>query len=253
MLKLVAWEDMPQSMKNDVVKNYYEALSERKGSIALKRIFDLVVGVCTAIVLLPVMLIIAVMIKTDSKGPVFFKQERVTTNGKRFRIFKFRTMVVNAEALGTQVTTKADSRITRVGKILRKVRLDELPQIFNLILGDMSFVGTRPEVPKYVDKYTPEMMATLLLPAGITSMTSILYKDEEELLSNAQNADDTYVNVVLSQKMRYNLKYLWEFNFVKDIQIMLMTVLAVCGKDYSDVDEYQEGTGLSKEVVSDNK
>ena len=251
MLKLAAWDAMPQLMKNDAVRNYYEALSHRKGSIALKRIFDLVVGVCMATVLLPVMLIIAVMIKTDSKGPVFFKQERVTTNGKKFRIFKFRTMVVDAETLGTQVTTKADSRITRIGKILRKTRLDELPQIFNLIWGDMSFVGTRPEVPKYVDKYTPEMMATLLLPAGITSMASILYKDEEELLSNAQDADDTYVNVVLPQKMKYNLEYLWKFNFVKDIQVMLMTVLAVCGKEYSDKAFVESKDGKKEERVHD--
>lgn len=231
MLRLTAWDQLPDNMKNKDVISYYESLKSKKRQLVLKRMFDVVVGICIAIVLSPVMFIISVLIKMDSKGPVMFKQERVTTNGRIFRIYKFRTMVVNAESIGTQVTTKSDSRITRMGKILRKVRLDELPQIFNVIIGDMSFVGTRPEVPRYVAEYTDEMMATLLMPAGITSEASINYKDEERLLTESENADYTYINEVLPEKMRYNLMYIREYQFLKDLKIMFLTILAVTKKN----------------------
>ena len=173
------------------------------------------------------MLIIAVWIKCDSKGKVFFRQRRVTTYGRVFYIFKFRTMVSNAEKLGTQVTVQNDSRVTKAGKFLRKCRLDELPQLFNVLKGDMSFVGTRPEVERYVDRYTDEMLATLLMPAGITSLASIKFKDEEKLLDGAENPDDVYVNEVLPQKMKFNLEYISKFNFFYDIKIMFMTFFAV--------------------------
>ena len=179
------------------------------------------------VLLSPVMLILAVAIKLDSPGTVMFRQVRVTQYGKEFRIFKFRTMVQNAQQLGTQVTVKGDSRITRMGHFLRKCRLDELPQLFNILLGEMSFVGTRPEVPKYVSRYTPEMMATLLLPAGVTSQASIQYKDEDRLLENAQDADKTYVEQVLPGKMEYNLKSILEFSLWKDFKTMIDTVVAV--------------------------
>lgn len=231
MLRLTAWNQLPDNMKNKDVISYYESLKSKKRQLVLKRMFDVVVGICIAIVLSPVMLIISILIKMDSKGPVMFKQERVTTNGRIFRIYKFRTMVVNAESIGTQVTTKSDSRITRMGKILRKVRLDELPQIFNVIIGDMSFVGTRPEVPRYVAEYTDEMMATLLMPAGITSEASINYKDEERLLTDSENADYTYINEVLPEKMRYNLGYIVNFSVVHDLKVMINTVIAVLKKD----------------------
>ncbi|MFJ7856143.1 sugar transferase, partial [Peribacillus frigoritolerans] len=174
-----------------------------------------------------IFLIISIAIKVDSKGPIFFRQVRVTQYNKTFRIFKFRTMVNNAEKIGAQVTSKNDTRITKIGNFIRKLRLDEIPQLFNMILGEMSFVGTRPEVVKYVAKYTDEMRATLLLPAGVTSEASIQYKDEERLLINANDADEEYINNVLPEKMRYNLKSIETFNFISDLKTMVKTLIAV--------------------------
>lgn len=224
---LCKWEELPQNMQNDAVRPYYDSLQEKKFSLLLKAIFDRVVSLLMLIGLSPIFLILAVMIKMDSPGEVFFRQERVTQYGKKFRIHKFRTMVKNAEALGTQVTTKSDMRVTKIGKKLRGCRLDELPQLIDILQGNMSFVGTRPEVTKYVEQYTPEMLATLLLPAGVTSEASIEYKDEERLLADSQNADKTYVEVVLPQKMQWNLQSIKEFSFVKELLIMIETVLAV--------------------------
>lgn len=224
---LCKWEELPQNMQNDAVRPYYDSLQEKKFSLLLKAIFDRVVSLLMLIGLSPIFLILAVMIKMDSPGEVFFRQERVTQYGKKFRIHKFRTMVKNAEALGTQVTTKSDMRVTKVGKKLRGCRLDELPQLIDILQGNMSFVGTRPEVTKYVEQYTPEMLATLLLPAGVTSETSIEYKDEERLLADAQNADKTYVEVVLPQKMQWNLQSIKEFSFIDNIKTMFKTVWAV--------------------------
>lgn len=224
---LCKWEELPRNMQNDAVRPYYDSLQEKKFSLLLKAIFDRVVSLLMLIGLSPIFLILAVMIKMDSPGEVFFRQERITQYGKKFRIHKFRTMVKNAEALGTQVTTKSDMRVTKVGKKLRGCRLDELPQLIDILQGNMSFVGTRPEVTKYVEQYTPEMLATLLLPAGVTSEASIEYKDEERLLADAKNADKTYVEVVLPQKMQWNLQSIKEFSFVKELLIMIETVLAV--------------------------
>lgn len=221
------WDDLPENMKNESVKYYYELLYKKRISLIVKRIFDLIVAIISLIFLFPVFIIISVAIKIDSEGPVMFRQVRVTQYGKQFRIFKFRTMVNNADKIGGQITIKNDSRITRVGKILRKFRLDEFPQLFNIILGDMSFVGPRPEVVKYVEKYTDEMMATLLLPAGVTSEASIKYKDEEELLSIAHDADEVYIYKILPEKMKYNLKSIEEFNFFSDIKTMIKTVFEV--------------------------
>ena len=221
------WDDLPQKFKNDEVKQYYDILYHRQESLILKRAFDIVVGLILTVIALPFMIVIAVWIKCDSKGSVFFLQRRVTSYGRVFRIVKFRTMVSHAEAMGTQVTVNNDSRITRAGKFLRKCRLDELPQLFNVLMGDMSFVGTRPEVEKYVDCYSNEMLATLLMPAGITSLASIKFKDEEKLLDGAENTDDVYINTVLPQKMKYNLEYLKKFDFFYDIKIMFMTFFAV--------------------------
>ena len=214
-----SWDKLPKRFQNDSVRPYYDILKKRTASLILKRIFDIIIGL--------ILTIIAVWIKCDSKGTVFFRQRRVTTYGRVFYIFKFRTMVSDAEKLGTQVTVQNDSRVTRAGKFLRKCRLDELPQLFNVLKGDMSFVGTRPEVERYVDRYTDEMMATLLMPAGITSLASIKFKDEEKLLDGAENPDDVYVNEVLPQKMKYNLEYINKFNFFYDIKLMFMTFFAV--------------------------
>ena len=221
------WEQLPEKFQNDSVKPYYETLRKKIASLILKRIFDIIIGLIITVIALPFMIIIAIWIKCDSKGKVFFLQRRVTTYGRIFHIIKFRTMVSNAEQLGTQVTVQNDSRVTRAGKFLRKCRLDELPQLFNVLKGDMTFVGTRPEVERYVDRYTDEMMATLLMPAGITSLASIKFKDEEKLLDGAENPDDVYVNEVLPQKMKYNLEYISKFNFFYDIKLMFMTFLAV--------------------------
>lgn len=214
-------------MQTEEVRPYYDVLCHKKGSILCKRLFDLLAASVLLILLSPVLLILAIAIKCDSRGPVFFRQQRVTTNGRVFRIFKFRTMVQHAERLGTQVTVQNDSRVTRMGHLLRKIRLDELPQLFNVLTGDMTFVGTRPEVPKYVAQYDRTMLATLLLPAGITSLASITFKDEDELLSCAQDADQVYVQQVLPEKMKYNLEYLKRFHFFYDLSLMLRTVAAV--------------------------
>ena len=224
---LCRWESLPKNMQNDEVRPYYDSLRDKKLSLFMKAIFDRTVAFIMLIVLLPVFILLALLIKVDSPGEVFFRQERVTKYGRKFRIHKFRTMVANAEKLGTQVTTKSDMRVTKIGHKLRGCRLDELPQLIDILQGNMSFVGTRPEVTKYVEQYTPEMLATLLLPAGVTSEASIEYKDEERLLSDAENADKTYVEVVLPQKMEWNLNSLKEFSFLGDIKTIIKTVGAV--------------------------
>ena len=221
------WEQLPEELQLDEVKPYYEVLKKKKLSLILKRIFDVVVSFIMLIILLPVFIFLGIAIKIDSKGPVFFRQERITQYGKTFKIFKFRTMVNNAEKLGTQVTVGNDARITKVGKFIRDCRLDEIAQLLNILTGDMTFVGTRPEVRKYVNHYTKEMMATLLLPAGVTSLASIYYKDEAKLLDKSNNPDKTYIEEVLPGKMKYNLQSIKEFNFFEDIKTMIKTVVAV--------------------------
>lgn len=223
------WDDLPEQLRTDAVRPYYDILRKKRGSLLLKRVFDVVVSALMLILISPVFLILAIAIKLDSPGPVFYRQTRVTQYGKTFRIFKFRTMVSNADKIGTQVTVGNDSRITRVGKLIRKCRLDEVSQLIDIFRGAMTFVGTRPEVPKYVAAYTPEMMATLLLPAGVTSLASIMYKDEDKLLSDAEDVDKTYIEEVLPGKMHYNLKAIETFTFWGDIKVMLMTVFAVLG------------------------
>ena len=229
---LKKWETLPDYMKNDEVRVYYETLQKKKVSMFLKRVMDLVGGLILLILLAIPMIIISIMIKLDSEGPVFYRQERITTYGKHFKIHKFRTMVSNADKIGSTVTVGNDSRITKVGAKLRGCRLDELPQVLDLISGNMSFVGTRPEAVKYVEQYKPEYMATLLLPAGITSEASIRYKDEAELLDASSDVDKTYIEEVLPGKMKYNLDSIKNFSFFGDIATMFRTVLAVLGKDY---------------------
>jgi lipopolysaccharide/colanic/teichoic acid biosynthesis glycosyltransferase len=226
------WEELPEFMKVSEVRPYYEILNKKRSSLLLKRVFDILVSLVLIVILAIPMLVIAVWIKADSKGTVFYRQERVTTYGKHFRIHKFRTMVSNADKIGTAVTVGNDSRITRAGSHLRSLRLDELPQVFDVLLGDMSFVGTRPEAVKYVEKYEPEYLATLLMPAGITSEASIRYKDEDRLLNEADDVDRVYMEDVLPEKMKWNLKSVREYSFFGEIGTMFRTVLAVLGKDY---------------------
>lgn len=221
------WEELPKELQTEEVRPYYEVLKKKRLSLILKRIFDIVVSLVMLIILLPVFILLGIAIKVDSSGPIFFRQERITQYGRKFKIFKFRTMVNNAEKLGAQVTVGNDSRITKVGSFIRDCRLDEISQLLNILTGDMTFVGTRPEVKKYVDHYTNDMMATLLLPAGVTSLASIYYKDEAELLEKSNNPDKTYVEEILPEKMKYNLQSIEKFNFMEDIKIMFMTALAV--------------------------
>lgn len=230
-MRMISWEKLPPQMQTEAVKPYYEILQKKQISLIFKRSFDIVVSLIMLLILSPVFLVLAIAIKLDSKGPVFYRQVRVTQYGKEFRIFKFRTMVNNADKIGSQVTVGGDSRITRVGKVIRECRLDEIGQLLNILGGSMTFVGTRPEVPKYVEKYTSEMWATLLLPAGVTSEASIRYKDEAALLDAAEDVDATYIQDVLPGKMKYNLRSIQEYSFFKDIETMFQTVFAVVEKN----------------------
>lgn len=224
---LKKWNDIPDTLKNENTKYYYDILNKKRFSIFLKRLFDFIVAAILLILLLPLFLIITVLVKVTSSGPILYKQERITTYGKKFKIFKFRTMVENADKMGSLVTMDQDKRITKVGHFLRKVRLDEIPQLFNVLLGQMSFVGTRPEVQRYVERYSPDMLATLFMPAGITSLASISFKDEDQYLSDEESIEDTYINKILPEKMKYNLEYIEKFNVFYDFKLMLKTVLAV--------------------------
>ena len=225
---LKKYENLPENMKNNEVKEYYEILKHKKFSLTIKRVFDFFTALILLIILSPIMLVLAIMIKLESKGPVFYRQERVTKYGKKFRIFKFRTMVQDADKKGALVTMGQDPRITKVGRKIRKCRLDEIPQLLNVIKGEMSFVGTRPEVEKYVKEYSNEMKATLLMTAGISSRASIEYKDEDEIiskyLSKGEKIDDIYVNRILPEKMKWNLEYIKKFNIWEDIKICFKTV-----------------------------
>ena len=242
------WEKLPREMQTDEVRKYYDILRKKNFSLFWKRVFDIFVSALMLVILSPLFLVLAIAIKIDSKGPVFYRQERVTQYGKHFKIFKFRSMVVNADK-GSQVTVDQDSRITRMGRLIRKCRLDEVSQLIDVFRGTMTFVGTRPEVPKYVANYTPEMMATLLLPAGVTSLASIYYKDEAELLNGAEDTDKVYIEKILPAKMHYNLKAIEKFGFWRDVKTMFMTVFAVLGKEYKG--DYIEPTSETTAVESE--
>lgn len=225
------WEQLPPEMQVPEVRKYYDILRKKRAGLFFKRVFDIVVSGLMLVFLSPVFLCLAIAIKIDSKGPVFFRQERITQYNRKFRIFKFRSMVHDADK-GGSLTVANDDRITRMGKFMRDSRLDEISQLIDVFKGTMTFVGTRPEVLKYVDCYTPEMMATLLLPAGVTSLASIYYKNEAELFDPQKNVDVSYIEDVLPVKMHYNLQALEHFSFWGDIKIMFMTVFAVLGKEY---------------------
>lgn len=228
---LKEFKELPKEMQNDSVLKYYDILKQKKIMLLLKRFLDFIGSLILLILLSPILIILAILIKIDSKGPVFYRQERVTTNGKIFKIFKFRTMIQDADKRGALITGKQDGRITRIGNKIRKCRLDELPQLINILKGEMSFVGTRPEVKKYVDMYTDEMKATLLMPAGVTSMASIKFKDEDEIISkqtkSGKTVDEAYVNDILPEKMKWNLEYIEKFSILEDIKICIETVIKV--------------------------
>ncbi|CCY84685.1 bacterial sugar transferase [Clostridium sp. CAG:149] len=228
------WGELPEFMRNEEVKPYYEALNRRRGSIAVKRTFDFAMSSVMLAALSPVFAALALMIKLDSKGPVFYRQERVTQYGRVFKIYKFRTMVQDADKIGSLVTTSGDERITRVGKRLRGCRLDELPQLINIWKGEMSFVGTRPEVVKYVKQYTREMYATLLLPAGVTSEASVMFKDEDEMIAEGVkeglSVDEVYVERVLPEKMKGNLDGVRRFSVWGELLVMVKTLKVAAGR-----------------------
>lgn len=225
------WEELPDFMRTEAVRPYYDSLNRKKGQLFLKRVFDFTVSSLMLAALSPVLAVLAILIRLDSEGPVFYRQERVTQYGRRFRIYKFRTMVQDADKKGSLVTTQGDARITRIGKKLRGYRLDELPQLINIWKGEMSFVGTRPEVVKYVKQYTDEMYATLLLPAGVTSEASVQFKDEDQRIAAGVEAgriaDEVYVEDVLGEKMEINLQELKAFSVAENIKTMIRTVFAM--------------------------
>lgn len=224
---LKKYDDLPSILKNKETKKYYDILHRKRGYLVLKRIFDIILSTILLIILLPVFIILGIIIKIDSKGPIFYRQERVTKYGKIFKIFKFRTMIVDADK-GSLITVNEDDRVTRIGKKIRNSRIDEIPQLINILIGDMSFVGTRPEVKKYVDLYTDEMMATLLMPAGVTSRASINYKDESKIIEkyiDKMSIDDIYVKKILKEKMKYNLEYIKKCSIIEDIKICIKTVI----------------------------
>lgn len=223
-MRFPEWTDIPSQLKNKEVYKYYKLLKHKQTTLCMKRYLDLVLSIIILPFIIPFMIMIAIWIKIDSKGPVLFKQIRITQFGKEFKVLKFRTMVPNQ---GIQVTSGNDKRITKVGAILRKYRLDELPQVFNILNGEMTFVGTRPEVPRYVKEYTDEMLATLLLPAGITSFASIKFKNEDTLLQGCTDVEQEYINHILPQKMRYNLIALKKLSIGNDIKVLLSTFIHV--------------------------
>ena len=228
---MIKFEDLPVQLRNEDVERYYKLLKNKRTSLFCKLLMDRLLALVLLILFSPVILIIGFWIKIDSSGPAIYKQVRITQYGREFKIWKFRTMVVGADKKGSLVTSHNDNRITKIGRFIRKYRIDELPQLVNVLLGDMSFVGTRPEVPKYTDQYTDEMKATLLLPAGITSPASISFKDEDIIINRCVErglmVDDAYVNEVLPAKMHYNLEYLRQFSFINDLKIMIQTVVEV--------------------------
>lgn len=226
------WDNLPTFMKKPEVKEYYDILQKHRLELVIKRIFDLVTASGMLIVFSPLMIMIAILIRIDSPGSVFYRQERITAYGRKFKIHKFRTMVSKAEGNESELTLSGDKRVTKLGRILRKYRLDEFPQLIDILLGDMSFVGVRPEVAKYVRKYSPKMRATLLLPAGVTSEASIRYKDEERLLKSGEDIDKIYIQYILPEKMKINLEQIRTFSLLKEATIMIRTVFAVLGKRY---------------------
>lgn len=192
-----------------------------------KRIFDILFSSIGLILISPILLVISIIIKITSEGPILFKQVRVGKDNKDFKILKFRTMIVDADKKGLKITVKDDPRITKIGKFLRKTKLDELPQLFNVLLGDMSFVGPRPEVRKYVDLYTEEQKQVLSVRPGITDLASIKYRNENELLDQSTNPEDTYINEIMPSKLKINLDYVKNINLVNDIKLILLTIKTV--------------------------
>ena len=208
-------------------KKIDEILNRRKFQLIIKRGFDIVVSFIGLLILLPIFLIVAIIIKLDSKGSIFFRQIRVGKNGKEFKIFKFRTMVVDAEEKGMQITVDGDSRITKPGNFLRRSKIDELPQLINVLIGDMSFVGPRPEVPKYVAMYDENQRSILKIRPGITDIASIEYRDENSILAQSKNPEEAYINEIMPRKIELNFKYIENMSVIYDIKLIIETIFKV--------------------------
>ena len=208
----------------------FDALMRKKRvALFFKRAFDLFAsGLGLCVLILP-FLILAFLIRVSSEGPVFFRQVRVGKGGKEFRIFKFRTMVADAEKRGLQITVGQDARITGIGKFLRKTKLDELPQLINVFFGQMSFVGPRPEVPKYVNLYDAYQRNILRIRPGITELASIVYRNESEVLEKSENPEETYIHEIMPEKIRLNLQYMQKMNVFYDVYLILKTFFAIIG------------------------
>ncbi len=223
----MTYSQFPESIKNEYTERYWRMLESHKFTLICKRVFDVVVSAVILLILSPLLLVLALAVKLDSPGPVFYKQTRVGRYNKEFKIYKFRTMVQDADKIGPPLTMGKDPRITRVGSIIRKLRLDEFSQLLNVLNGTMSLVGPRPEVRRYVDAYTPEDMATLLIRPGITAPSSIAFKDEDRLLKRGGDPEKIYKEKILPPKMKLNLNYMKDISVGNDIKIMFQTVAAV--------------------------
>jgi lipopolysaccharide/colanic/teichoic acid biosynthesis glycosyltransferase len=221
------WEDLPSCMQTPEVRPYYNIVKKKWISRFFKRCFDIFVSLIFLIILSPLFVVLSILVACSSKGPIFFTQDRITIYCKHFKILKFRTMVVDAEKKGLQITGNNDPRITKIGKFLRKTRLDEIPQLFNVLLGQMAFVGPRPEVPHYVNQYRPEWYATLLVKAGVTCEASIKFKDEDQILKGSQNPDFDYVSKVLPSKLAFDRVYIKRFNLFYDMDLMWKTFFSL--------------------------
>jgi lipopolysaccharide/colanic/teichoic acid biosynthesis glycosyltransferase len=226
----VTYSELPENMKNETTAEYLEILKKRKFHLVMKRCFDISVSLILLICFSPFFLLLAVAIKLDSKGPVFYRQIRVGRYNQDFKIFKFRSMVSNADKIGLAITTGNDPRITRMGKFIRKCRLDEISQLLNVLNGTMSLVGPRPEVRKYVDAYQPKYMATLLVRPGVTAEASIRFRNEDELLAQGDNPEKIYMEDILPIKMNLGLEYMKKVSVFRDMKIMFQTVFAVLKK-----------------------
>lgn len=227
MVKYMTYEALPQNMKNQSTRRDWDLLQKKTVTLLIKRAIDIIASLLVLVIFSPILLLLALAIKLDSPGPVFYRQVRVGRYNRDFEIYKFRTMVQNADKIGPAVTTGGDSRITRMGKLIRRCRLDEFSQLINVLNGSMSLVGPRPEVRRYVDAYTPEGMSTLLVRPGITAPSSIAFKDEDRLLVASGDPDQIYIQQILPPKTELNLKYVREISVRGDIKIIFKTIAAV--------------------------
>ena len=239
------WEQLPEDMQNEKVRTYYDLLQKKKAALVLKRVFDVAASLFLLIVLSPLLAVTALAIRLESEGPVMYRQVRKTAYERDFRIHKFRSMYVDSDQ-GGLLTVKNDNRVTRVGAFIRKYKIDELGQLIDVLKGDMTFVGVRPQVRKYVDHYTDEMKATFLLPAGITSLASIYYRNENDLLEGHKDPDALYLSEILPDKMQYNLLGIKKLGPLYDLKIILMTLFTVFGKDYKPAKQVYSDVFLLK-------